>query len=155
MQYHRELEIARDFELVMKILSLHFGIEALDKEVEPAFADRDRTFACYPLAQSIEVLRTVLGEIHRVQAVGWIQAGLRTAQIAQFLEAGISDCRNDLPRYARVARAREHGRAIAIKLRDIDMRMAVDQVHKCSSGSANPQRITATATARGRETSPC
>src|SRR6185369_15611291 len=125
----RQVELARQLELAAKVHSLSFGIEAFDVEVQAALADGNRTFALDPHSQLVEVFRPMIREKHRMQAVSRIEAGLGTAQITQLREAGDADCRNDLMRHARCARAREHLGAIGVEFGDVEMRVAVEQFH--------------------------
>jgi hypothetical protein len=97
------------------------GIETLDIEIQAALADGGRTFALDPGCQLVQVFGTMIGEKHRMQAVGGIQACLGAAQVAQFREARDANRRNHLDA-SRPRRARARAPlAIGVEFGDVEM----------------------------------
>jgi hypothetical protein len=85
---HRQLEFAGQFQLADEIRLLGVGVQSFDKEVQAAFADRAGAFALDPLAQQWQVPRLVIGQEHRMQAVGRVQPRRLLADLAQLRPAG-------------------------------------------------------------------
>ncbi|KAG0737585.1 hypothetical protein G6F24_017895 [Rhizopus arrhizus] len=74
MHDHRKIELAGQLQLANEIGLLRLDIQPLNEEIQAAFADRAGAFAFDPLAQQRQVPGPVLGQEHRVQAVGRLVA---------------------------------------------------------------------------------
>ena len=129
VQDDRQAELARELQLTPKIPALFLGIEAFDVEIQAALADGDGTFVLEPGRQFVQMRGPMLGEKHRMQAVGGVQTGLCAAKLAQLGKAGDAYRRNHLTRYARGARANENVGAVGVEFTDVEVRVAVEQLH--------------------------
>ena len=88
MYHQRQPGVAGQAQLAFEVEGLRLPVRAVDEMVQATFADGQRSFAFDPLAQRVQVLRTMLGQEHRMQAVGRIQARRVGADLAQFRPAG-------------------------------------------------------------------
>lgn len=132
---HRQLEFTGQFQLADEIHLLSLGIQSFDEEVQAAFADRAGAFALDPLAQQRQVPRLVLGQEHRMQAVGRVQTRCLPADLAQLRPAACGHRRYHLQAHTSRLRTLDHGGAVTVELAGVQMAVAVDQhAQRCSSG---------------------
>jgi len=135
MHDHRQFVLTGQFQLTDEVRLLRLGIQAFGKEVQAAFADRAGAFALDPLPQQRQVAGPVLGQEHRVQAIGRVQSRCLPADLAQLRPAARGHRRHHLQPHASGLRACDHGGAVTVELVGIEVAVAVDQqAQRCSSG---------------------
>ncbi len=135
MHDHRKIELAGQLQLANEIGLLRLDIQPLNEEIQAAFADRAGAFAFDPLAQQRQVPGPVLGQEHRVQAVGRVQPRRLAADLAQRWPAGGGHRGHDLLAHARGLRTIDHRSAVMAEGAGVQMAVAVDQqTQRCSSG---------------------
>jgi len=124
-----QVKVTRQPQLCIERRLLRLCIQPIHKKIQPAFAYGDGCLAFDPDTQAVQMLRTMLGDKHRVQAIGRIQAGVVRAHLLQRGPTGRSYRRHDLHGHPRCNRARIRSGAIGIERGSIEMAMAVDQQH--------------------------
>ena len=123
----RQIELACELELAIEIDILRVAIEILDVEIEPAFADGDRTLVRDPVGELGKMFGPCAARYIGCSPYAGYSPASAAAEVAQFGKFGQGDRRDDLPRHACALRAFDHGAAIAVELGGVEVAVAVNQ----------------------------